>query len=40
MTLEAVIRTAIGLGAETHFSDWDNRLTLTEAPHLLYRSWS
>jgi hypothetical protein len=39
MTLESVIRQAIGYGVEPIRGDWDNRLTMAEAPHLLYRSW-
>ena len=39
VTLEDAVRAAIGLGAEPLVDDWDDRLTLSESPHKLYRSW-
>lgn len=39
MTFETAIRWAIEHGAEPIQADWQNRLTLAETPHLLYRSW-
>ena len=41
MTLEEVIRYVIrAMEAEPLCEDWENRLTLAEAPHRLYRSWN
>lgn len=40
MTFETAIRWAIEWGTEPLHDDWENRLTLAEAPHLLFRSWS
>jgi hypothetical protein len=40
MTFETAIRWATEWGAEPRHEDWENRLTLAETPHLLYRSWS
>lgn len=40
MTFETAVRWAIEWGAELLHEDWENRLTLAEAPHLLFRSWS
>jgi hypothetical protein len=39
MTFETAIRWCIEFGAEPRYADWNNRLTLAEGPHLLYRSW-
>lgn len=39
-TFEALIRFAVkNLGASPLCEDWNDRLTLAEAPHQLYRSW-
>lgn len=40
MTFETAIRWAITWGAEPLHDDWESRLALAEAPHLLFRSWS
>jgi hypothetical protein len=40
MTFETAIRWLIDFGAEPIHGDWQDRLTLAEAPHLLFRSWS
>lgn len=40
VTLESVIRTAIGLGVTPLHDDWSERLAATEEPHLRHRSWS
>ena len=40
MTFENVIRWAIEFGVTRRHDDWENRLTLAETPHLLYRTWS
>lgn len=40
ISLEAVVRMAIELGARPKFDDWDDRLTLAEAPFKLFRTWS
>lgn len=40
VTLEEVIRNAIGQGAVPLIDKWDDRLTLSESPHKLFRSWS
>ncbi|MBI1757964.1 MAG: hypothetical protein HYR62_01830 [Actinobacteria bacterium] len=39
VTLEDVIRMAIRLGATPVVPNWEDRLTSTESPHKLYRSW-
>lgn len=40
MTFENAIRWLIAFGAEPLHADWEDRLTLAETPHLLFRSWS
>lgn len=40
ITLEEVIRNAIGLGTKTLVAKWDDRLVESEGPHKLFRSWS
>lgn len=40
MTFENAIRWAVDFGAEPLYDDWQDRLTLAETPHMLYRSWS
>jgi len=40
MTFETAIRWCIAFGAEPLHADWEDRLALAEAPHLLFRSWS
>lgn len=39
MTFETAIRWAVEFGARPLHDDWETRLALAEAPHLLYRSW-
>ena len=38
-TLEQAIRLSMALGVEPICDDWDDRLTLAEGPHVLFRSW-
>ena len=40
VTLEQAVRWAIEFGAEPRFPNWEDRLALAEAPHLLFRSWN
>lgn len=40
VTLEQAVRWAVEFGAQPKFSDWEDRLALAEAPHLLFRSWN
>lgn len=40
MTFETAVRWCFQFGAEPLADDWDDRLTLAEAPHILHRSWS
>lgn len=40
MTFENAIRWVIAFGAEPLHANWEDRLTLAETPHLLFRSWS
>lgn len=39
MTFELAIHWAIEWGAEPLVEDWEERLALAEAPHVLYRTW-
>ncbi len=40
MTFETAIRWTIEFGAMPLHDDWEARLALAEAPHMLYRTWS
>jgi hypothetical protein len=40
MTFESAVRWVIESGASPACADWDDRLTLSETPHLLFRSWT
>jgi hypothetical protein len=40
MTFENAIRWAVGSRAMPMHEDWEGRLALAEAPHILHRSWS
>ena len=40
MTFESAVRWVIESGAAPACADWEDRLTLSEAPHLLFRSWT
>jgi len=39
MTFETAIRWAVECGAQPLHDDWNDRLALAEAPHLLFRTW-
>jgi len=39
ITLEAVVRQAIAVGAEPLLKGWEDRLAASEGPHILFRSW-
>ena len=40
MTFESALRWVVESGGEPYCGDWEPRLALAEAPHLLYRSWT
>jgi hypothetical protein len=40
MSFESAVRWVIASGGRAAKSDWEGRLALAEAPHLLYRSWT
>lgn len=40
MTFESAVRWVIEFGGAPAVNDWEDRLALAEAPHLLYRSWT
>ncbi|WP_104529542.1 hypothetical protein [Blastococcus saxobsidens] len=40
MTFENAVRWCIEFGGVPLHDDWDERLALAEAPHLLHRTWS
>ncbi|MCW2675188.1 MAG: hypothetical protein JWR70_228 [Modestobacter sp.] len=40
MTFENAVRWAVEFGAVPMHDNWEDRLALAEAPHILHRSWS